>query len=182
MGAASRSLPAPDTYDYLAKNIIDGALFPYETMQTYSYGDVVNNITEVWQASNVFTFYIVMNKKTWNSLPADIQDIINKYVEEQFREDLATMWNNIGLGGKQYAVDQGMEIYVVPDSELPIWREKAEKVIGDYKARMISSGYTEAEINGWLKFIEERTAYWLEKQIELGIKSETGPPEVYQIY
>jgi len=182
MGGVARALPMPEAYDFLAKNIIDGLLIPYETMQTYKYGEVVNNITEVWQTSNVYTFYITMNKDTWNKLPADIQEIINKYVEEEFVDDLAKMWNDIGIMGKQYAIDENFEIYVVPDAELPIWKEKADKVIDDYKANMVSNGYSENEINEWLDFIKERTEYWLKKQIELGIKSETGPPEVYQEY
>ena len=182
MGGVARALPMPEMYDYLSKSIVDGALIPYETMQTYNYAEVVHNITEIWQASSVFTFFITMNKNVWDSLPADIQEIITNYAEEQFIDDLANMWNNIGLEGKRYAVANDFDIYVVPDEEVPVWQEKADKVINDYKAKMLSNGYTESEMNEWFDFINERTAYWLDKQIELGIKSETGPPEVYQQY
>ncbi len=182
MGGVARALPMPEAYDYLSKNIIDGLLIPYETMQTYKYGEVVNNITEVWQTSSVYTFYITMNKNTWNSLPADVQEIITKYVEEEFIEKLAKMWNDIGIEGKRYAIKEGFEIYVVPENELPVWKEKAEKVINDYIDKMVAKGYSKNEITGWMDFIKERTEYWLNKQIELGIKSETGPPEVYKQY
>lgn len=182
MGGVARALPAPEAYDYLSKNIIDGLLIPYETIQNYKYGEVVNNITEVWQTSSVYTFYLAMNKDAWNGLPADIQEVITSYVEEEYVEKLAQMWNNTGVEGKRYCIEEGIEIYVVPDDELPVWKEKADIVINEYKNKMINQGFSENEITEWFDFIEERIEYWLSKQIELGIKSETGPPEVYQEY
>ena len=56
-------------------------LIPYETTKTFRYGEVTNYVTEVWPLGQVYTFYIVMNKDTWNQLPADIQGIINDYIE-----------------------------------------------------------------------------------------------------
>ena len=37
---------------------------------------------------------------------------------------------------------------------------------------------TEADVQGWLKYIEERSAYQLERQKFYQIKSPIGPPEV----
>jgi hypothetical protein len=43
---------------------------------------------------------------------------------------------------------------------------------------MVADGYPEAEVRGWIKFLLERIDYWTKKQIQLHIKSPTGPPEM----
>jgi hypothetical protein len=51
-------------------------------------------------------------------------------------------------------------------------------VIEDYVKKMAGSGFTESEVRGWIKYLEERIEYWTAKQIELRIKSPTGPQEM----
>jgi len=58
------------------------------------------------------------------------------------------------------------------------WKEAAKPVIENYIKKMAGSGYTEAEVRGWVKYLEERIAFWTAKQIELKIKSPTGPKEM----
>jgi len=42
----------------------------------------------------------------------------------------------------------------------------------------IGNFYKEAEVRGWIKYLRERIDHWTKKQIELKIKSVTGPPEM----
>jgi hypothetical protein len=48
---------------------------------------------------------------------------------------------------------------------------------------MVSKGYSESEVKGWIEFMKERNKYWTEKQMEYKIPSPTGPmgvrPEAY---
>jgi len=182
LGATARAVPMPEAYDNLAKGVIDGLMIPYETTKTFRYGEVTKYVTEVWPLGQVYTFYIVMNKNTWNKLPADIQDIITKYIEEEYLEKLAAMWNNIDIEGKKYAIEAGYTIIEIPENELGRWEELAGKVKEDYIKNMVAAGYTEGEIKGWFDFIEKRIEYWTKKQKELGIKSSTGPVEVLYKY
>jgi len=178
LGATARAVSMPEAYDNLAKGVIDGLLVPYETTKTFRYGEVTNCVTEVWPLGQVYTFYLVMNKTTWNQLPADIQEIITKYIEEEYLEKLANMWNDIDIEGKQYAIEAGYEIIEIQASDLGEWEELAAKVREDYIQSMVAAGYAEEEVKGWMDFIKERIEYWTEKQKELGIKSSTGPDEV----
>ena len=43
---------------------------------------------------------------------------------------------------------------------------------------MVAKGFAEADIDGWLKYIKERSDYQLERQKFYQIKSPIGPPEV----
>ncbi|MDO9534676.1 MAG: TRAP transporter substrate-binding protein [Bacillota bacterium] len=178
LGGTARPVSMPEAYDNLSKGVIDGLLVPYETTKTFRYGEVTNYVTEVWPLGQVYTFYLTMNKNIWEKLPADVQDIITKYIEDEYQEKLAQMWNGIDIDGKKYAIESGYEIIEIAPGELATWQNLANNVIKDYTASMVSAGYSEAEVNGWISFIRERIDYWSGKQIELGIKSSTGVDEV----
>ncbi|MGB9886189.1 MAG: TRAP transporter substrate-binding protein [Moorellales bacterium] len=177
-GATARPVPMAEAYDNLAKKVIDGLLIPYETTRSFRYGEVTKYVTEIWPLGQVYTFYLVMNRSKWDSLPPDIQEAIIKYVDQEYLEKLAKMWNDIDLAGKQYAIEAGYEIIELPENELARFRQAAEKVIVTYTKNMSAAGYSEAEIKGWIDFVRQRIDYWLEKQKEMGLKSSTGPAEV----
>ena len=44
-----------------------------------------------------------------------------------------------------------------------------EPVIDAYKKDMVSKGYKEAEVDGWLKYIKERIPYWTKEEKQKGI-------------
>ncbi|MGB9886185.1 MAG: TRAP transporter substrate-binding protein [Moorellales bacterium] len=177
-GATARPVPMAEAYDNLAKRVIDGLLVPYETTQTFKYGEVTRYVTEVWPLGQVYTFYLVMNKEKWNSLSPEAQDAITKYVQDELVEKLAKMWNEIDVRGKQYATEAGYEIIELAPDELARFQQAADKVIAEYTKNLVAAGYSESEVKGWIDFVRQRIDYWLEKQKEMGIKSSTGPAEV----
>jgi len=178
LGGTPRNVPMPEAYDNLAKGVLEGLLIPYETTITFRYGEVTNHVTEVWPLGQVYTFYLVVNNNTWNKLSPDIQDIISNYIEEEFQEKLAQMWNRIDIEGKQYCIDSGYTITEIPAGELDNWIGLSEKVLDKYIEKMVSNGYSQDEVQSWISFIKERISYWSAKQKELGIKSATGDKEV----
>ena len=111
-------------------------------------------------------------------MPADIQEIITKYIEDEYVEKLAQMWNRIDIEGKEYAIEAGYKIIEIPPHELDRWQELAGGVIDDFVKDMVAAGHSEDEVKSWISFIQERIEYWLAKQKELGIKSSTGSEEV----
>ena len=178
LGGTSRPIAMPDAYDNLSKGVIEGLLVPYETTKTFRYGEVTNYVTEVWPLGQVYTFYLVMNEKTWNQLTPDTQDLITRYDEDEYLEKLAQMWNRIEIEGKEYAIESGYEILEIPPEKIASWQELAGGVISDFTESQVVAGHSEEEVEGWLSFARERIDYWSEKQKELGIKSATGSAEV----
>jgi hypothetical protein len=83
----------------------------------------------------------------------------------------------VDLDGIDFAKKKGLEIIQLPPEELARWKNVAEPVIEGYVKDMISKGYSEGEIRGWIAFLRERIKYWTEKQIRYYIKSATGPEE-----
>lgn len=178
LGATSRAVAMPEAYDNLSKRVIDGLLVPYETAVTFRFGEVTHYITEVWPMGQVYTFYFVMNKNTWNRLPADLQNVIEDYMANEFRDLLTEMWNDIDVMGYEYAVSAGYEFVQLDDAELARWQAVADEVIESYISDMSRRGHNADDLRERIAFVRERIAYWLEQQEALGVKSSTGPDAV----
>ncbi|MEW6424840.1 MAG: TRAP transporter substrate-binding protein [Bacillota bacterium] len=178
LGATAVPVPMPEAYDALSRHVIDGLLIPWETIKTFKYGEVTKCATEVWPLGQVYTFYIVMNNKTWDSLPPDLQKTITDYVQGDFSKKLTDMWNQVDIDGKKYAREAGYNIIELSQEELALWKQLADKVIEGYTNNMVAKGYSREEVNSWISFIRERIDYWTKQQKEQGVKSSTGPEDV----
>jgi hypothetical protein len=55
------------------------------------------------------------------------------------------------------------------------WKKATEPVVQDYISNMVSKGYSETEVKGWIQYLRDRIEYWTAKQIEYRVKSPTGP-------
>ena len=80
--------------------------------------------------------------------------------------------------GKESGQEKGVEFFELSPEEVEKWPSARVPVIDNYVAGMVKAGYAESEVKGWIQFLRERIDYWTKKQIELYIKSPTGPPEI----
>jgi TRAP-type C4-dicarboxylate transport system substrate-binding protein len=175
LGATPRPIPTPEAYEAMQKKVIDGLMIPMETMRAFRYAEVAKYVTECWGIGQVYTFYLVMNKDTWNKLPANIQKIFNEY---PFEEKFAAMWNEIDIDGKNYGKEKGLQYIELPSAEITKWKKAVEPVLDTYVKKMIASGYNEKETRELINYARMRIEYWTKKQKESGVKSSTGPAEV----
>ncbi len=177
LGGTPTSTPMMEVYDAMAKGVIDGVNTPYETLKTFRFAEVVGYTTVNWQTGNVYYFYVAMNKNSYKKLPPDIKEIFDQLCGE-YKEQYALFWNSIDFAGKDFAAEKGVEFIELPEYEAKRWQDATKPVIENYVKDMVGKGYPEQEVRGWLKFVRDRTEYWTGKQLELRIKSPTGPPEM----
>ncbi|HUL20263.1 MAG TPA: TRAP transporter substrate-binding protein DctP, partial [Thermodesulfobacteriota bacterium] len=96
-GASPVQVSAPDMYTNLEKRVTDGQVIPLEAMVTFKLNEVVKYVTMLNAGGG--SFLTVMNQKTWNSLPPDIQKIIDE-MSPWAEEIQAKAW----AGTRGYAV------------------------------------------------------------------------------
>jgi TRAP-type mannitol/chloroaromatic compound transport system substrate-binding protein len=116
-----------------------------------------------------------MNKDTWNKLPDDVKKVFNEY---PFEDKLAQTWNEIDIDGKKLGMEKGIQFIQLSPDEAKRWIKAADTVVEKYVKSMVSAGYNEKDVRGWISFVKERIDYWTKKQRELKIKSTTGPEDV----
>jgi len=120
LGAAAVGMPQSDVPEALQKGVIKGNVSSLEVMKDFKYAEYCRHVTS---NVNLFvvSFAVVMNKKKWDSLPADVKKVIDelsrdqaiwtgKYVDDHVKESMA--WSE-----KTYDV----QVYKLSPKEISRW-------------------------------------------------------------
>jgi TRAP-type C4-dicarboxylate transport system substrate-binding protein len=148
LGAAPVAMPMNDAYDALSKTVVDGGFFPYEALEGWKLGEVVKNTTESWSVGFTSAWYIIMNKKKWESIPPDMQKIIEK-VNSEWVERVGKTWDEIDASGKSFSQKQGGKVTTLSKAEGDRWVKAVQPVLNDYVTMAKSKGLPGDEV---LKF------------------------------
>jgi TRAP-type C4-dicarboxylate transport system substrate-binding protein len=135
LGGTPVAMPMTDVYDALSRGVAEGLMCAYEATEGFRFGDQLKFTTENYATSYSAVFAIVMNKDKWNSLPPDIQKIIDT-MSPEYIEKYAAMWDDIEKSGKAYLVKRGNKIITLSKEEEAKWVEKAQPIFDDYVKKM----------------------------------------------
>lgn len=177
LGATPKPIPMPEVYEAMARGIVEGCMTPVETLYAFRLADVAKYVCMPWGAAPNYTFYVVMSKKVWDSLPAEVQKVFDELASE-YEEKAARVWNEVDLIGYEEGKKKGVTFIALPDEEQNQWSEAVKPVVEAYLDQLEKAGYNRAQLNEMVAYIKERIQYWTKKQAEAGIKSLTGPEEI----
>ena len=107
LGAVGLPVPPPETQDAMAKGIVDAATFPYEGAASFDLGTVAKYALEPGVSSA--TFAVVMNRAKFDSLPADLQELIAKTTGPVRAERFGVMWDEAEKAGKDNLLAHGVQ-------------------------------------------------------------------------
>ncbi|MCJ7683980.1 MAG: TRAP transporter substrate-binding protein [Desulfobacteraceae bacterium] len=147
-GGTPTTMPMLETYDALKRGLADGVLLPIETLKGWKFGEVCKYTYENWGNSYANGFFVAMNKEKWNSLPKDIQKIIEKLNEEWF-EKQARLWSSIDDEGREFAKKTGQNIVKAGPKEEAVMRARMKPVLEAYVASMKEKGLPGEEVLLW---------------------------------
>ncbi len=173
LGAVPQSTVAGEVFTSMSRGVIDGIMWPYETLYGWKLGELKPHVTSCWQVGGVYAFYNVMNKDTWAKLPEDVKKIFMQ-TSEEWIEKHALAYLQIDIEGLDYGKKLGCKIIELGPDEVPKWKKAVSPVMGAYIKEMVGKGYTEKDMKERTDFINSRVEYWTKKQKEAGIKAPTG--------
>jgi TRAP-type C4-dicarboxylate transport system substrate-binding protein len=146
ISASPIMVPMVDVYMNLQKGVIDGVLASWTSVQSMSFYEVTDYVTNV----PVYSTYAGrgMNLDVWNSLPSDIQEAINSvsgfdrsvvFGKTQFDDHTKVVRSEL----KELGHD--MNEYTPPESELARWQAAAKPIWDQWLSDMKAAGHTEAQ-------------------------------------
>ncbi len=136
LGAVPVGMPMTEVYEALAGGMVDGVLSGLETLESFKTGDHIRYITENKWTAYTATMLFAMNKKVWNSLPPDIQKIIDNLSLEQ-PERFGRAWDSADFAAASFLDRRSVKYVTLPREEERRWAEKgAQLVFDDYLKRM----------------------------------------------
>ena len=145
LGGTPVPQPMPETYQMLQKGVVDGAMYPMEAAKGWRLGEVTKYITADYSAAYTTSFFVVMNKAKWNSLPADIQKIIRDLNLEWVVKH-GEAWDASDMEGLNYFLSQGGQVIGLDAKEAARWKKAVAPVIDEYVQEMKGKGINGQEI------------------------------------
>jgi TRAP-type C4-dicarboxylate transport system substrate-binding protein len=139
LGGTPVAMPMGETYDALSRGVVDASMAPQESLNTWKWGEVVKFTTEDFGASYSTGFFVVMNKDKWNSLPLDIQKIIEK-INDEWIEKSGKGWDDIDKEGRNATLKSGNKIISLTKEENERWAKAVRPLLDDYVTNMKSKG------------------------------------------
>lgn len=138
MGGAPQRIPSQEAYQALQRGVVDGFMASFLSIEGNKLYEVAkyHTILNSWS----FSFVNVMNRKTWESLPADVQKILDDVSRHT--------WLRAGEGldyGDNRSLEiikkaPGQEFYVMPEAEVQKARTLVKPIWDEYAADLEAKG------------------------------------------
>ncbi|MFO8032352.1 MAG: TRAP transporter substrate-binding protein [Desulfohalobiaceae bacterium] len=151
LGATPVTMPMPEVYQALQKNVVQGAVYPLETNQGWKMEEVVDFATAEYRTAYSVGFFVVMNKSKWQSLPEEVQESINR-INQEWAAKHGQAWDKSDYKGLQSLLRQGKQIQGVSPEESKRWEEAVEPVFDNYVEKTQEKGLPGQEV---LDFLEK---------------------------
>ena len=112
LGAEPVGMPVPALPQALSRGTVDAGLVPFEVAIPLGLADLTDHSVELADGARfgTATFLFAMNKDSYNSLPADLQQIIDEQSGIAIAAAMGEAWNNIEPVGIQRALDAGKTV------------------------------------------------------------------------
>ncbi len=131
LGATPVAMPMGETYDAIAKGVVDGSVAPIAALAGFKWGEVVKYTTQDFGAAYTNAFFVVMNKTIWNSLSADVKKTIEQ-VNEEWVDKTGRVWDGYDKMGYDFVKKLGNEIIPLSKEENKRWAGACKGLVDDY--------------------------------------------------
>jgi TRAP-type C4-dicarboxylate transport system substrate-binding protein len=131
LGAVPVAMPQGSTYESLQKGVVEGTFGPMEVLKGWRQAEVVKYTTNCKQVGYTTSMFVVMNRNKWNSLPVEIQNIINN-VNREWIDVHGVAWDALDDQGRDFAIQQKNHIFELSEKEVERWKKAVEPVIYNY--------------------------------------------------
>lgn len=144
LGATGIGLPLPQIPPALSKGVIDGVTLPYEIAPAVKTPDLVSHFTTLSGSqprlgTNVFTF--LMNKNTYNKLPADLKKVIDDHSGRNIAQWGGQNWRDIEAPGLKVVQSRKKnKFHTLSPEETDKIKKAAQPVFDKWLAEMKKSG------------------------------------------
>ena len=139
-GATPISLPATQSRDALSKGVADGTMFTSEAILNFNIQDFIKHATIVPGGLYSQSFFIVINKKKWDSLPEKDRAAIDKVSGEAAAKFLGTRWQREEDTGLEKLEKLGVTVTKVEGDLLAKMKEALAPIEKDWIEKAKAKG------------------------------------------
>lgn len=138
-GASVMSYGPGDIYEAMNKNAIDAFTFEYSGVKSFKLYEVVKYTLEMPLFGG--TFITAMNLDSWNALPAEYQEVVEKHFGWNLTEEFARLYEQDCVAGKQLCEENGVEIIVPTEAEKATFQIAADEFAAAWVAQNTTADF-----------------------------------------
>lgn len=137
LGMNATLKPAPESYELLSTGVMDGTLFPAESVESFKIDKVVKHGTQFPGGLYNTSFVFMMNQAKYDGLPADVKKAVDELSGEHAARMFGQGWDKVDRRGMAYMQASGVQmtkadaafVKAVTDKTAPLvdaWAKGAE--------------------------------------------------------
>ncbi len=159
-GATTVGMPVPQVPEALSRNVIDGAVIPWEVTAVLRVPELVDTHTEMGGDRALYTsfFYFAMNREMYEELPEDLRAIIDEHSGIEASAWAGRIQQEGDAPARAAAEERGNTIVTVEGEALEEWLAVGEQVRAAWVEEMNERGLDGAALlEAAERLIEEET-------------------------
>ena len=148
--------PAPESYELLSTGVMDGTLFPAESVESFKIDKVVRYATTFPGGLYNTSFVFIMNQAKYDALPADVKTVVDELSGEAAARQFGRGWDKVDRRGMAFMQAAGVQfskadagfVKAIKERTAPLegnWVKAAEakglkdaaKVLGEFRADIV---------------------------------------------
>ncbi|QGP91510.1 Solute-binding protein [Neomoorella glycerini] len=139
VGGSPMNIPPPELYESIEKGVLDGFIFDWQGINSNRLYEVMNYAVDVSVA--VIPQVFIMNKQKWDSLPPDIQKVLDELSGVQVAELVANQaYDAANQEGRDYMQKRNKQVRQLTSEEEKQWQEAAKPVWDKWVAEQKAKG------------------------------------------
>jgi TRAP-type C4-dicarboxylate transport system substrate-binding protein len=131
LGGTPVAMSQPETYEALAKGVVEATLCPVETLKGWKQGETIQYVIDSSAIGYTTAMFVVMNKDKWAKLPADIQKTFTTVNQEWITKHGAA-WDQADKDGRAFVTELKREFIHLPVAEQLAWKLSVNSILEDY--------------------------------------------------
>ena len=153
-GANQIGMPMSATPEALQKGVVKGLFSSLEVMKDFKFAEICKYVTVT--DAVIYPFSVVMNMDKWNSLPKDVQKVMEDMAREHSEWTGSYMDDHIVESIEWSKKTQGVEVITLSKSEKAKWDKLLDPIMTDWVAATKKKGYPAEEIVSDIKMLMKK--------------------------
>lgn len=143
LGASPVGMPPSAIYENLQKGSLDGVVTTWDLVAAVKANELLKYHTDA--RAYTVGFHVLMNKKKYASLPADVQAAIDELSGAALVGQFGAWWDKWETRGREDAVKRGNDIIEVNESTRQQWANALKPMIENFLSGLKQQGVTDPQ-------------------------------------
>lgn len=145
LGGTAVSLPDDETCEALRKGDIDAAFGPPAALKGSRLGELTESVTLIPSIGFTTALFVIINKATWEALPADLQQTLSD-VSREWASKHGEAWDQADAAGLAAIRELGKQVQTLSVAENERAREAVKAILDEYVKTTEAAGLPGAQV------------------------------------